>query len=153
MGAPLFQRLHDAKHSRHLAICHHAGKSTLVLGLKAGSTTLRSAVSSKTLKILCGLIGHFRALGEKIVLIPCGLFSNWSANARPKSGGRVTTFEQASKRAMPEDDAVWRTWFEKVGNPIGRSREYRTRRGRCRWWYQLAPPLQSSRRSKPVDPG
>ena len=36
---------------------------------------------------------------------------------RVKSGGPVMTVAQVGKRAMMEDDAVWCTWFEKVGNP------------------------------------
>ena len=35
---------------------------------------------------------------------------------RLKSGGPVMTIEQVGKRAMTEEDAVWCTWFEKVGN-------------------------------------
>jgi len=35
---------------------------------------------------------------------------------RLKSGGPTMTVEQVGKRAMTEEDAVWCTWFEKVGN-------------------------------------
>jgi uncharacterized protein YodC (DUF2158 family) len=35
---------------------------------------------------------------------------------RLKSDGPLMTVEQTGKRAMTEEDAVWCTWFEKVGN-------------------------------------
>ena len=33
-----------------------------------------------------------------------------------KSGGPLMTVEQVGKDAMTEQEAVWCTWFEKVGN-------------------------------------
>ena len=35
---------------------------------------------------------------------------------RLKSGGPLMTVEQVGKLSMTEEDAVWCTWFEKVGN-------------------------------------
>lgn len=35
---------------------------------------------------------------------------------RLKSGGPLMTVEQVGKKAVTDEEAVWCTWFEKVGN-------------------------------------
>lgn len=42
---------------------------------------------------------------------------------RLKSGGPLMTVEQVGQKAFTNDDAVWCTWFEKVGNRQSVKRE------------------------------
>jgi uncharacterized protein YodC (DUF2158 family) len=42
---------------------------------------------------------------------------------RLKSGGPLMTVEQVGQRAITNEDAVWCTWFEMVGNRQAAKRE------------------------------